>query len=379
MNRDPEANTFRLLAWLLDLNSDDFIPHSTFVSDEIANASLPSAGQRSSPGNSNSGQPTSTDTGAVEDLLLDEVDPLDSEEFDGFIPDRNYTQEGERLGEQPLEMGEIPAVQDRFQAVLKRRLQTTIESNPPLFPWETEVCEYYDDFSDASASQLVPARAWATQLQNLTLPVPVQIPESILAELLEQCQQVAQSRLQEGAKLVRAVEVLFQNQFQTVNQLAEMVLLGYRFNPQLGLLESTHRGAVDRVNFPSSYEVATPIQQMLLSLLAARQLIRDLTLTLSPTRPVTQRQWQTAFGLLTLQANYQMIEGRSRLQIQGELPCGGSLKFRGRDAEANAQCAAPGFLTVELSDLIPNETYSLEVQLQTEDRMPLVFTVCPTS
>ena len=43
---------------------------------------------------------------------------------------------------QTFQMGEIPTVQERFQAILKRRLQDQIAENPPLFPWETQVVDY---------------------------------------------------------------------------------------------------------------------------------------------------------------------------------------------------------------------------------------------
>ncbi|UBF29401.1 hypothetical protein K9N68_17125 [Kovacikia minuta CCNUW1] len=46
-----------------------------------------------------------------------------------------------------FELGEIPAVQDRFYSLLKQRLQTEIQQNPPLFPWETEVNDYETEYA----------------------------------------------------------------------------------------------------------------------------------------------------------------------------------------------------------------------------------------
>ncbi|TAF09903.1 MAG: PatU, partial [Nostocales cyanobacterium] len=43
---------------------------------------------------------------------------------------------------QTFELGEIPTVQERFQAVIKRRLQIEIQNHPPLFPWESQIVEY---------------------------------------------------------------------------------------------------------------------------------------------------------------------------------------------------------------------------------------------
>ena len=47
---------------------------------------------------------------------------------------------------QSFNFGEIHAVQERFQALLKQRLLSEYENTPPLFPWESEVSEYPADF-----------------------------------------------------------------------------------------------------------------------------------------------------------------------------------------------------------------------------------------
>jgi len=359
MNREPEANTDELLAWLLQAPR--------------ANASTPSSGPQANLENSK----TSRDrTSPDEDIWWGDDIPLVAAEIDIFTPDSSGSPR-QPLESQPLEIGEIPAVQDRFQAVLKRRIQSEIASILPLFPWETEVCEYYDDISDSTLSSGVPGLPWTAQLLYLNLPVPVKLPESILAHLLEQCQPIARSGLREGAKLVQATGELFPNHLQTLNELAGMVLLEYRFN-QWGQLESTHRGPVDQNNFLSSYETATPTQQMQLSLLAARQILNGLTLSLNLSGPVVSREWLTRAGKLIVRANYYIRDGVSWLEIQAQMPCAGRLKLTGDQTEAIALGENPGSLTVELSDIQADRTYPLVVEFPTESTDPLIFAVCPT-
>ena len=49
---------------------------------------------------------------------------------------------------QSFNFGEIHAVQERFQALLKQRLRLEYENKPPLFPWESEVSEYPAEVAD---------------------------------------------------------------------------------------------------------------------------------------------------------------------------------------------------------------------------------------
>ncbi|MCJ8280251.1 MAG: PatU, partial [Rivularia sp. ALOHA_DT_140] len=84
----------------------------------------------------------------------------------------------------PFQLGEIPAVQTRFQAVLKRRLQNQIQDNPPLFPWETQLVDY-PDYIDNSSMSWVPAWGWSAQQSKLSLPIPM--PEKVFQQLLARC------------------------------------------------------------------------------------------------------------------------------------------------------------------------------------------------
>lgn len=383
MNREPEANTEantdELLAWLLqapraNASTPSSGPAVSLDKHETIGSHASQVTQQANPENSQ----TSRDrTSPDEDLWWGDPLELVAAEIDIFTPDSSGSAL-RPLEYKPLEIGEIPAVKDRFQAVLKRRIKSEIAGRLPLFPWETEVCEYYDEFGDSTLSEGVPGLPWTAQLLYLNLPVPVKLPESILAQLLDQCQPIARSGLKEGAKLVRATEALFPNHLQTLNELAGMVLLEYRFN-QWGQLESTHRGPVDQKNFPSSYETATPTQQMQLSLLAARQILNGLTLSLNLSGPVVSREWLTRAGKLIVEANYYIRDAVSWLEIQAQMPSAGRLKLTGEQTEAIAIGENPGSLTVQLSGVEPDRTYPLVVEFPTEFTTPLIFAVCPTA
>src|SRR4051812_1174767 len=82
-------------------------------------------------------------------LLTDNVknneQSVECEENDGvknLLKEATASKSSEpKLGGTPqaFQLGEIPTVQDRFQAVLKHRLQIQAQDHPPLFPWETEL------------------------------------------------------------------------------------------------------------------------------------------------------------------------------------------------------------------------------------------------
>jgi hypothetical protein len=362
MHDDSEAIQASFLKLLQDLNLTDVPTSEQFVPDLVLE-------------NEYEGIPA-----------LSDLDFLDAEEVDITLPGQSEMQKLSFLGEEPLKPGEVPAVQDRFHALLKRRLQVEIQRNPPLFPWETSITDYETETpgvvyaaSNATPSQAEPAVAetpapasrpriltpvWAAQLQTLNLPVPM--PEAILAHLLERCQEAVQTSLREGAKLVQAVESLFPGHSQSLNQLAGLVLVSPARSTRL---------PVSTANFPSNYEAAVPAQQMVLSLLAAREIINSLTLTLSPTQPIVERQWLTEAGLLKLQTEYDVQPDRSRLHVRGELPLGGRLNFRAGDAQATAQRSDAGCLSVELFDLIPDQTYALDVEFNEPDSNSLTFAV----
>jgi hypothetical protein len=275
-----------------------------------------------------------------------------------------------------LELGELPAVQDRFYTLLKNRLQVEIQHNPPLFPWETAMHDYEAapayavanaGVEHVSLSKKKPLRQiWLNHLRTLNLPVA--IPEAVLAHLLQQCQEVAQSSLREGAKLVRAVEDLFPDGSQALNQIAGIVMTS---PARTGTLASS----TSRTDTSVSYETATPTQQMALSLMTAWEILNSLTLTVSPNQPAVERQWQTEFGTLRLRAEYVVHQGFSNLRVTTDLPKGGSLTLNNGDLQTATQRPTAGWLSLELVDPDKEDPCTLTIQLADSDQEALVFVI----
>ncbi|MEH1846060.1 MAG: PatU [Nostoc sp.] len=266
---------------------------------------------------------------------------------------------------QTFQLGEIPTVQDRFQAVLKRRLQIQVQDHPPLFPWETQLIDY-PDFVDEPSMTLVPTWGWMVQQSKLNLPRP--LPEKVFRQLLEQCQALVTSSVPLGAKLVQVVENFFPNESQALNDIAGLVL------------RSTYRSVNTLETIPniqSDYSDLQPRQQMALSLLAAKQLLENLTLPLSATSPVVERQWLTSVGNLNIRVEYQSV-GITKLLVQAELPVKGTLTLRGSGTLAMATSSTSGYLSVELGCEQLNPTYTLEVEFPEIDQQPLLFVINPT-
>ncbi|MEH2334012.1 PatU [Nostoc sp.] len=267
---------------------------------------------------------------------------------------------------QAFQLGEIPTVQDRFQAVLKRRLQIQVQDHPPLFPWETQLIDY-PDFVDEPSMTLVPTWGWMVQQSKLNLPRP--LPEKVFRQLLEQCQALVTSSVPLGAKLVQVVENFFPNESQALNDIAGLVL------------RSTYRSVNTLETIPniqSDYSDLQPRQQMALSLLAAKQLLENLTLPLSATSPVVERQWLTSVGNLNIRVEYQSVGKLTRLLVQAELPVKGTLTLRGSGTLAMATSSTLGYLGVELGCEQLNPTYTLEVEFPEIDQQPLLFVISPT-
>ncbi|HHP7246090.1 MAG TPA: PatU [Elainellaceae cyanobacterium] len=351
MNRDVEA-VKNLIFWLIQ----DPSPSNATPSGEISDLET---------GSGQSGYSGSEFNG-LDSLSADEIsDMLAQFSNTSSLSSKSRLVEGDLL----FELGDIPAVQDRFYALLKRRLQAEIESNPPLFPWESEVCDYEAEYSDLPVSELVPANFWATQLKNLSLPVPM--PDALLTTLLSQCQEAVQSSLRQGARLVQAVEPLFPGRAQTLNHLAGLVISSdYLRSAAAPALESSGSATAE---FPNHYDAANPIQQMALSLVAAREIMDSLSLVVSPEQPKSQQKWLTSAGAIVIEAEYQS-QPRSRLKVHGQLPCQGTIHLRSPDAQSTAQRSTPGWISLELVDVEPN-AYPLEIQLKDSDKPPLTFVI----
>jgi hypothetical protein len=322
MNSDTESLQNQLLAWLL---AEDASTEEDFLveSEEINGATTISANTASISGASES-----------EDML------------------------------KHFQLGEIPAVQTRFQAVLKRRLQNQIQDNPPLFPWESKLVDY-PDYVDSPSIAWVPAWGWAAQQSKLSLPILM--PEKIFQQLLARCQELLTFPMPLGAKLVGAVESLFPSEPQVLNDLAGMVLRSpYR---SADTLEKS-------TTLEGSFSDLQPRQQMALSLLAAKQLLENLTLTVDAAQEMVDHEWLTDVGTVTLRVKYDL--DAEKLIVEADLPQKGNLKFEGETTSAVATSTS-GIVNLELNSVVPGATYTLAVELQDMDTQPLTFAIVPTN
>ncbi|MBV6623115.1 MAG: PatU [Rivularia sp. (in: Bacteria)] len=306
----------------------------------------------------------------AEDASTEEDFLVESEENNGAKTTKANTASTSGASESelmpyPFQLGEIPAVQKRFQAVLKRRLQNQIQDNPPLFPWESQVIDY-PDYVDSPSIAWVPAWGWAAQQSKLSLPIPM--PEKIFQQLLAKCQELLTFPVPLGAKLVGAVESLFPNEPQTLNDLAGMVLRSpYR---SADTLEKS-------TTLEGSFSDLQPRQQMALSLLAAKQLLENLTVTIDAAQDVVEKQWLTDVGNVTLRIKYDLVGGK--LLVEAQLPQQGSLKLRKDDLQVEAESSVSGSISLELNSVQQGATYTLAVELQEMDTQPLTFAIVPTN
>ncbi len=255
-----------------------------------------------------------------------------------------------------IDSGEETVVQTHFEALLKRRLRQEIESRPPLFPWEKTLQDYPDVLSNEAGLNTL----WLDHLRDLE--VPSSLPEDVLAELFNQCQRAAYHTQQAGLRLVEAVEALFPDQPQTLENIAGLVTRpAYR---------SSQAQTLDRLD----YETASPHQQIALSMMAAQSIFEALTLKLSSTAPTTQKQWLTAVGTLTVDASYQ-ANRTPQLEVKANLPDVGALCFTVGDEVIETHRNGPGELVVHLDAPPVNQVATLDISLGEGTACPIQFQV----
>jgi hypothetical protein len=243
-------------------------------------------------------------------------------------------------------------VQPHFEALLKRRLRQEISHRPPLFPWEKGLQDYPDALRPSAAS------VWLDHLKNLS--VPGDVPEDVLADLLNQCQQIAQDIRQTGRRLVAAVEGLFPDQPQTLEYIAGLVA-----RPAYRSAQTESLAQVD-------YTTASTQQQVALAMLAAQGIFEALSLTVGPTTPTQTQTWLTAFGVLTVQAAYAGAE--NQLEVKAVLPTDGSLTLVSLGETAGSERSTPGELVLRLTTQ-PGAVHRLDVSLGQTQVAPLSFQV----
>lgn len=328
-------------------------------------SSTPSGNSASSPSGKVSQANESSGVDPQEDWVAEHGatpwDPLNSEELSSLPPEMARPDLVAKT-HSFFDLGDIPAVQDRFQALLKRKLQTEIERRPPLFPWESEVQEYPVDLPVFSA----PEGVWIAHLRSLNLPT--RLPDAVLADLLKRCQAIAATPLQQGLKLIKAVESLFPDQPQTLNQMADMVLVS----------AGAHRGSVTSAhmaNLSTDYDGANPQQKIALSMLAAQEILNNLSLSLSVDEPHRLRTWITAHGPIHVEATYNAEHHPQQIDLRIHLPISGTVQLQGQEVAAAAQRSGAGYLNLGISNPQPTQAYSLQIKLAGAEQTPLQFNI----
>lgn len=258
-----------------------------------------------------------------------------------------------------FQLGEIPTVQERFQAVLKRRLQIQIENHPPLFPWEYQLQEYPDCVDNKTSLKFIPDK----------LNFPISIPENIFQVLLTKCQELLTSSLPLGAKLVRVVESIFPENYQELNDLAGLVLrsTSSRSSDSLAIMP----------NMDSDYSELQSRQKMALSLLTAKQLLEILNVSISATNPVVKRQWLTSNGELSVEVELKFTDESPRILVKTQLPSKGSIKLQGGKAHTIGESGYSDFLSVELPCTANQRYYTLTVGLEGIEEEALLSVIMP--
>ncbi|MDB9314377.1 hypothetical protein PN462_14795 [Spirulina sp. CS-785/01] len=311
------------------------------------------------------------------DWEIEKLDPLDWEEED--FHQASSELDDPEFNPQPFAMGEIPLVQKRFYALLKRKLHTQIENQPPLFPWETELTEYEPDISE-DAIPAFSRQMWLPQVANL---MPVAIPETVLASLLDACTDTMGMIRPPSAKMVKAVQELFPDYARVLNEMVERIRLSTSFAPaRLSHEEKQRQRQKLAAILPANYQEATLEQQMAVSLLVAKEILDTLTLMLSPRSREVERLWETNVGVVHLRADYNPETpnqtnrfSRQPLRVRVQLPKGGCLTLQANQESITAQRSYAGHLSVELSDWQVGQPYLLEVRLFDAGQMPLKFAI----
>ncbi|MEO0968428.1 MAG: PatU [Cyanobacteria bacterium J06639_18] len=262
-----------------------------------------------------------------------------------------------------FKLGEIPTVQERFQAVLKRRLKNQIQSRPPLFPWESSITDY-PEYIDNAANALVPCGSWVLKQSKLNLPIA--LPENIFSILAERCQTLVASSLPLGTKLVQAVENLFPEEPQALNDLAGLVLrTPYRSVDTLEVVP----------NLENNYSDLQQSQKMALSLLAAKELLENMTLKVSTTHPTVEREWETTAGLVNIRVEYKSQAEDTKLCIEYHLPAPSTLKLVSSDFEEVVHSVTSGCLSIDLKQHQLDDFYTLELDCPEFDQKPLFIAI----
>lgn len=254
-----------------------------------------------------------------------------------------------------METDDLPIAEHRFQTLLKQKLQTQIQQRPPYFPWETSLSDYEEDIAETVKSPWIP---------QLTASLSISLPEDVLTSLLKACSEAMATLRPSGAKMVQAVSDLFPNNASSLNSMANRMLMSP--SRSSGTLEE----AISQ-RFSGDYKSANAQQQMALSLLTAKKIIDALTLTLSPSQTLVQREWETTTGKVAVKAIYSP-KTSPNVQVQVQLPQGGRLIWQTAQDSTTKEREDAGMLEVAFEGQA-QQTYCLTIRLADAKESPLNF------
>jgi hypothetical protein len=281
------------------------------------------------------------------------------------VPERSLSPSDLSVANPMLDLDAIPAIDQRYQLLLKQRLMLEAEQRPPLFPWESPgmALDYGDVYEDAAAITPVPTNPWLRQV--LALNIPTTLPTEIADRLLAACQSVAAQTLKEGVALIRAVEELFPVQEALLNARAGQVLSNMAVPAR-----TSNRRSLPYCDYDSS----NPDSQMTLAMMAAYELLNRLTITLSPGQPTHAQEWLADQGALRLEARYGTPSDRSELNITLHLPGSGTATLSG--SRSSVQATGTGALRLSMLDVRPGDRFALAITTADDVELPpLTFTI----
>jgi len=263
-------------------------------------------------------------------------------------------------------VGDIPAVQTRFNALIERRLRVEIERNLPLFPWEDRVLDYDLEMASDETVQL----AWLRRLRQIELPVG--LPDRALLSIFTRCQELARQPLQDGIQIVRAIEHLFPNADRLLHELTGTFLQEATARDDSSLKARALELARSGGNLPESFDRASLPQQALLAMLAAREIFQDLTFELTPETPRLARQWSIDRGDLAIAVE---VTEADALQVRCTVPTACTVRLSDATRADSIEGDRGETLELAIDGVAAGQTYSLAIDDGQPHTTPLQFTI----
>ena len=260
-------------------------------------------------------------------------------------------------------MSNFNAIEARFQSLIRDRLQQETESNPPRFPWETGTEAYF--IEEQQELEAVQDSLW--QPQFAAFDIPFNMPQSVLKELIASCSETMRSLKPQGIQLVQAVESLFDVEPMMLHQLANWVVA----TPQPSRSNNT-------LTLEGNYATASEQQQIVMSMLAARKIMENLVISLSPEAPKKASKFETTAGAIAVEATYMPNEDSSlgkTIQVSVQMPQGGQVTWESAQGSASATRMYPGNLFLTLVDCQIDGIYPVTITLHQANQEPLTLAI----